>query len=185
MWLIAGLGNPGPRYVKTRHNVGFLVLEEFSERQNLPFKERKDCRTAKGLIDSKEIVLLEPLTFMNRSGAPVRKIAERYSICPEEIIVVHDDLDIDTGRLKIRRKGSSGGHKGVESIIQSICSDDFIRIKVGIGRGAFVAVEDYVLSRFVKEELPLMKEGIKNAVDALHCVITEGVDKAMNRFNRT
>ena len=185
MWLIAGLGNPGPRYEKTRHNAGFHVLDAFSAKYKLPFRETRYYRTAKGAVNSKDIVLLEPLTFMNRSGAAVRKIADKYGISPEEIIVVHDDLDIDTGRLKIRRRGSSGGHKGVESVIQNICSDEFIRIKVGIGRGAYIAVEDYVLSRFGKEELPLIKEGIKNAVDAVHCVITEGVDKAMNRFNRT
>lgn len=185
MWLIAGLGNPGPRYAKTRHNAGFLVLDAFSAKYNLMFRETRDYRAAKGTLDGKEIVLLEPLTFMNRSGAAVKRIADKYSICPEEIIVVHDDLDIDTGRLRIRRRGSSGGHKGVESTIQSICSDEFVRIKVGIGRGAYVPVEDYVLSRFTKEELPLIKEGIQNAVDAVYCVITEGVDKAMNRFNRS
>lgn len=183
MWLIVGLGNPGIRYAKTRHNIGFVALEEFKGKYGLDFREKKDYRICIGSIENNEIVLLEPLTFMNRSGTAVQKIADKYNIPAEKIIVVHDDLDLETGRLKIRKKGSSGGHKGIESIIQFIGSRDFIRIKIGIGRDPFIPTEDYVLSKFRKDELPLMKEAVKKAVDSIYSVITEGVDKAMNRFN--
>ena len=183
MWLLVGLGNPGSRYARTRHNAGFLVVDEFAGANRLEFREKAEYKICSGSMDDEKIVLIEPLTFMNRSGTAVRKIAEKFSIPPEKIIVVHDDLDLETGRLKIRKKGSSGGHKGVESIIQSIGMNNFIRIKIGIGRDAFVPVEDYVLSKFRKNEIPLVKEAIQRAADAIRSVIMEGVDKAMNRFN--
>lgn len=184
MWLVAGLGNPGAKYTKTRHNVGFLVLDMLSETHAMPFRETRDCAITKGNLQGVEVVLVEPLTFMNRSGSAVKKIADKYCICPENLIVVHDDLDLDTGRLKIRRSGSSGGHKGVDSIMQSIGSDSFIRIKIGIGREHFMPVEEYVLSRFSKDDLPVIREAVKRAADAVLCVVTEGVEKAMNRYNR-
>lgn len=183
MWLIVGLGNPGIRYSKTRHNIGFIVLEELREKYCLDFREKKDYRISNGSIDNNEIIIIEPLTFMNRSGMAVQKIVDKFNIPAEKIIVVHDDLDLETGRLKIRKKGSSGGHKGIESIIQFIGSRDFIRIKIGIGRDPFIPAEDYVLSKFRKDELPLIKEAVKEAVDSIHSVVTEGVEKAMNRFN--
>ena len=134
MWLVTGLGNPGARYSRTRHNIGFLVLEELAARNTLEFKDKTDYRICKGSIEDDQVVLLEPLTFMNRSGAAVKKLSGKFSISPENIIVVHDDLDLGTGKLKIRKKGSSGGHRGIESIIQNIGSTDFTRVKIGIGR---------------------------------------------------
>ena len=183
MWLLVGLGNPGGRYARTRHNIGFLVVDEFAGVDRLEFREKADYRICNGSIEGEKIVLMEPLTFMNRSGTAVRKIAEKFSIPPEKIIVVHDDLDLETGRLKIRKKGSSGGHKGVESVIQNIGANNFIRIKIGIGRDEFTPVEDYVLSKFRKDELPLVKKAITSAVHAIRSIIIEGVDKAMNKFN--
>ncbi len=184
MWLIAGLGNPGSRYEKTRHNVGFMALEEFIRRQQLEFKEKEDCKTVKGSMGDENIILLEPLTFMNRSGVVVRKIMQKSNISPEKLIVIHDDLDLETGSLKIRKKGSSGGHKGIESIIQNIGTQEFIRVKIGIGRDRFVPTEKYVLSKFGKDELALIKETIEKAVESLQTIITDGVESAMNRFNR-
>lgn len=183
MWLVVGLGNPGGRYARTRHNVGFLAVDEFAGLDRLEFREKADYRISNGSIEGEKIVLMEPLIFMNRSGTAVRKIAEKFSIPPEKIIVVHDDLDLETGRLKIRKKGSSGGHKGVESVIQNIGANNFIRIKIGIGRDEFTPVEDYVLSKFRKDELPLVKKAITSAVHAIRSIIIEGVDKAMNKFN--
>ena len=183
MWLIAGLGNPGTRYARTRHNIGFLVLEEFAGDLHIEFREKADYKIASGSIGDDKIVLIEPLTFMNRSGHAVNKTADKFSVPAENIIVVHDDLDLDTGKLKIRKRGSSGGHKGVESVIQNIGSVDFVRVKIGIGRDPFVPTEEFVLSKFRKDEIPLIKDAINRAVDSIHCIITEGVEKAMNKFN--
>jgi PTH1 family peptidyl-tRNA hydrolase len=184
LWLLVGLGNPGSRYARTRHNAGFLVIEELAGREGLEFREKADYRICDGSIEGERIALVEPLTFMNRSGSAVRKAADRFAVSPENIIVVHDDLDFETGKLKIRRKGSSGGHKGVESIIQGIGSGDFIRVKVGIGRDQLVPVEKYVLSKFTKEELPLVREAVGRAADAIPFIISEGIEKAMNKFNK-
>ncbi len=184
MWLLVGLGNPGSRYARTRHNIGFLAIEELLGREGLEFRERTDYKICDGSIEGERIAIMEPLTFMNRSGSAVRKVADRFAVFPENIIVVHDDLDLDTGRLKIRRKGSSGGHKGVESIIQSIGSSDFVRVKIGIGRDQSVPVEKYVLSKFTKEELPLVRDAVGMAADSIPFIISEGVEKAMNKFNK-
>jgi len=183
LWLITGLGNPGSRYEKTRHNAGFLALEEFLRSQKLEFKDKEDYKISKGSLGDEKIILLEPLTFMNRSGAAVRKIMQKSNIPPENLIVVHDDLDLETGRLKIRKKGSSGGHKGIESIIQNIGTQDFIRIKIGIGRDPFVPTEKYVLSKFRKDEMQLIKAVIEKAAESIHSIIKDGVEKAMNKFN--
>ena len=183
MWLIAGLGNPGSRYEKTRHNAGFLVLEELVERLQLEFKEKEDFKISKGSLGDEKIILVEPLTFMNRSGVAVRKIMQKSNVSPERLIVIHDDLDLECGNLKIRKKGSSGGHKGIESIIQNIGTREFIRVKIGIGRDPFVPTEKYVLSRFRKDEMPMIKETIAKAAESVHSIIIEGVERAMNRFN--
>ena len=183
MWLVVGLGNPGARYSRTRHNAGFLVVERFAAEQGLDFREKADYRICDGTFDGERIVVMEPLTFMNRSGTAVRKVIDKFSVSPESMIVVHDDLDIPTGRLKIRRKGSSGGHKGVESIIQNIGSRDFVRVKIGIGRDEEMPVESYVLSKFRRDELPLIREAVERAAESIGTIIAGGVDKAMNRYN--
>jgi PTH1 family peptidyl-tRNA hydrolase len=183
LWLIAGLGNPGSRYEKTRHNVGFLVLEDFLRKEQLAFQEKEYFKISKGSLGDEKIILLEPLTFMNRSGVAVRKIMQKSNIFPEKLIVIHDDLDLETGSLKIRKKGSSGGHKGIESIIQNIGTQEFIRVKVGIGRDPFVPTEKYVLSKFGKDEMKVIREAIERAVEAVRSIIGDGVEKAMNRFN--
>ena len=183
MWVIVGLGNPGRRYAKTRHNVGFMVADDLAERYGIAFRARESYIAGKGSMEGSEVILLEPLTFMNRSGLSVRDVVKRHRVGPENLVVIHDDIDMETGRLKIRKKGSSGGHKGVESIIQCIGSREFIRIKVGIGRGEDIPVEDYVLSKFRKDELLIVKDAIHRASDAVSTILREGVDKAMNVFN--
>lgn len=185
MWLIAGLGNPGPRYEKTRHNVGFLVIDELLRRQKLVFKEKDNYRIAEGSQYDEKIILLEPLTFMNNSGIAVRKVMQKSNLTPENLIVVHDDLDLATGNLKIRKKGSSGGHKGVESIIQNIGSREFIRIKIGIGRDPLIPTEKYVLSKFSKDEMQSVREAIARAAESIDSIIRHGIEYTMNRFNRT
>lgn len=183
MWLVAGLGNPGKKYSWTRHNIGFLALEEIIGRHGLALRERPDYNICSGSIGDERVIFLEPLTFMNRSGNAVRETLSKNNIVHENIIVIHDDLDLDCGRLKIRKKGSSGGHRGVESIIQNIGGNAFVRVKIGIGRNPLVPTEDYVLSKFRKDELPGIKEAIVLAADAVECIIKEGPDKAMNQFN--
>lgn len=183
MWLVAGLGNPGSRYQKTRHNVGFIVLEDLTKSHQSAFSEKADYRICKGSLGDEQIIYLEPLTFMNSSGIAVRKMMQKSNIAPQNLIVIHDDLDLETGNLKIRKKGSSGGHKGVESIIQHIGSAEFIRIKIGIGRDPVVPTEKYVLSKFRRDEIPLIKAAIEKAVESVQVIIRDGVERAMNKFN--
>lgn len=183
MWIIVGLGNPGRRYSKTRHNIGFMVADDIADRYRVELKTRDLYKIGRGSIEDKEVILLEPLTYMNRSGLAVRDVLKRFSVPPENLIVIHDDIDMETGVLKIKKKGSSGGHRGIESIIESIGTKEFIRVKIGIGRGEGIPVEDYVLSRFRKDEIPAIKDAINRASNAVVTVLTAGVDRAMNRFN--
>jgi PTH1 family peptidyl-tRNA hydrolase len=184
MWVIAGLGNPGRKYSRTRHNIGFMVTEEVAHRDKIELKDKKEgYRIGRGLIGRRHILLVEPLLYMNMSGPVIKKILRKFNLQPENLIVIHDDIDMKIGKLKIKRTGSSGGHKGVESIIQGIGSKDFIRLKVGIGREEGVPAEDYVLRRFRRNEIALVKDTIHNAADAVYSIVSEGVDKAMNKFN--
>ena len=183
MWLIAGLGNPGKKYLRTRHNIGFLVVEEIAKRHAIDFKERAQYRIGRGSIDGMDVLLLEPLLYMNNSGVAVKDASGRFNIPPGNLIVIHDDLDMEVGKVRIRRKGSSGGHKGVESIIQKLSSKDFPRLKIGIGREGDVTPEDYVLSKFRKNEIARIKDAVEKASDAVTTIIFDGVEKAMNKFN--
>ncbi|MDI6801964.1 MAG: aminoacyl-tRNA hydrolase [Thermodesulfovibrionales bacterium] len=185
MWVVAGLGNPGDKYSRTRHNIGFLVIDRLSEVYSIPLIEKDLYIIGKGAIEGSEAILLKPLTFMNRSGIAVSRILQKKGITPDRLIIIHDDLDIDTGLIKIRRSGSSGGHKGIESIIQELGTKDFVRLKLGIGRGACVPVEKYVLSNFKPIEKSLIKDAIIKSADAVASIMTEGIDKAMNRYNRS
>lgn len=183
MWLFVGLGNPGLRYARTRHNIGFMVLDRLAESLGLSFREKTDYRACSGSIDGQKAILMEPLTFMNRSGSAVSKVFSKNAVIPEQSIVIHDDLDLASGRLKISKRGSAGGHKGVESVIQHLGTQEFIRIRIGIGRDPLIPTEDYVLSRFRRDEIQLIKEAVSRACEAISCVVTEGPDRAMNRFN--
>lgn len=189
MWVIAGLGNPGTKYSATRHNIGFRVIDRLSEEYNIPLEERDVYMIGRGAIDGVNVILLKPLTFMNRSGLAVKKILKKANISADNfmdrLIVVHDDLDIDAGAIKIRRGGSSGGHRGIESIIQELGTKDFVRIKVGIGRDKTIPVEEYVLQNFKPHEKNLIKDVIIFASRAVTAVVTEGIDKAMSKYNRS
>ncbi|MBM4145394.1 MAG: aminoacyl-tRNA hydrolase [Nitrospira sp.] len=183
MWLIAGLGNPGRKYERTRHNVGFMVIEEFACRNNIDLRDKKTFRIGRGSADGNDILLVKPLLYMNLSGHVIQDMLRKFSIEPANLIVIHDDLDMETGKLRIRKTGSSGGHKGIESIIDNTGSRDFLRVKIGIGREEGMPAEDYVLRKFRREELAAMKEAIQKAADVIYSIITEGVDKTMNRYN--
>ncbi|MGD0229637.1 MAG: aminoacyl-tRNA hydrolase [Syntrophorhabdales bacterium] len=182
MFLICGLGNKGAAYRNTRHNMGYLVLDRFSERRGIVL-----ARKVAGCIvgEADDTLLARPDTFMNLSGGPVSSLMRKRNIPPENLIVVHDDLDMEFGRMKIRQDGGDGGHKGVRSVADSLRTRQFFRIKIGIGRDPSIPPEDYVLSRFTKEEAPVLDQALDRAVDALHAFLSEGFEQAMNLFNRS
>lgn len=183
MWLVAGLGNPGKTYINTRHNVGFNILDLLANKYNVKFKKTKIAKKVNICVNSEELLLIKPLLYMNMSGIVIKEILKQVPVKLENIIVVHDDLDMVVGKIRIKRGGSSGGHKGVESIIQNLGTKDFIRIKIGIGRDRNIPPEEYVLSKFTQEDSRIIKDAVCRAVEAIETVVTDGVDFAMNKFN--
>ena len=183
MRLLVGLGNPGRRYAHTRHNVGFDILDVFAKRHHTRINRRMS-RSVVGLavIDGVEIWLAKPQTFMNNSGDTVFELCRRLHLDPRQIIVVYDDMDLPLGKLRIRPGGSAGGHKGMKSIIARLGTDDFPRVRIGIGREDGDTV-DYVLSRFDRNELPIIRAAMDRAVEVLDSLIVEGIEAAMNEFN--
>ena len=185
-YLIAGLGNPGEQYAFTRHNAGFLALDEIAARAGIRVKSLKfKSLYGTGQIAGKKVVLLKPQTFMNASGEALRDAAQFYKIPMEKVIVLYDDISLDVGRLRIRRKGSDGGHNGIKSILYLTGSDQFPRIKLGVGKKPHPEMDlaDWVLSRFTKEEGKLLEEAINKAAQALELMIQDNTEEAMNRFN--
>lgn len=185
MYLIVGLGNPGLEYRDTRHNAGFMVIERWASELGVVLKEDKWARC--GIVqfdEDKKVILQCPLTFMNLSGEAVRIYKEYYRIPYENLMVIHDDLDLQVGRLKIARDGGSGGHKGVLSIIEALGSKDFPRLRIGIGRPKYgESIEEYVLSPFYKEEMEIIERVISLAVEGCKLFIAKGIDYAMNKIN--
>lgn len=186
MFIIAGLGNPGQRYENTRHNIGFKVIDLLSLTHNIALKNKDIYAVGEGFIEGKKVILLKPLTFMNKSGFAIKRLSQRLKIfdLTNKLIVVHDDLDIDIGNLKIKKGGSSGGHKGVESIINELGFKDFIRVKIGIGRPAGIPVDEYVLSDFKIFEKRAINNVIIKATEAIVSIMTDGLEKAMSIYNR-
>ena len=181
--LIAGLGNPGAEYVGTRHNIGFMVVDQFAAQFGSTWERsaKWDALTAK----CGDVLLVKPLSFMNRSGNPLFAIAQFYKIAAEEILVVLDDFALPLGRLRIRLEGGTGGHNGLESIIVQFGSDQIPRLRIGIGSAPEQGATDYVLGRFFDEEKPLVRSTIDRAVEAVKCAIDNGVLSAMNLFNQS
>ena len=176
--IIAGLGNPGPQYQGTRHNAGFLVVDELARRWHLSFRKARQAEEAKG-----DLTLIKPTTFMNLSGQAVQAYLTKASIKPSGLLVVHDDLDLPLGRLRLKQGGGAGGQRGVKDIISRI-GPDFARLKVGIGRPPERwTVENWVLSKFREDEKTLLNEVIGAAADAVEQVIAEGLTLAMNKVN--
>lgn len=187
MKLVVGLGNPGLRYHGTRHNVGFMVADLLLERSDAPsgYRGSFQGRTARVRFGTAEAVLLKPETFMNRSGRSVREAVDFYRIEPDDIVVVHDDLDLDLGVVRVKRGGGSGGHRGLESCFAELGSRELDRVRVGIGRpGQDRTATDHVLQGFEVDERGVLDEVLGLAADAALTTVTAGASAAMNRYNR-
>ena len=186
MWLVAGLGNPDRKYLKTRHNAGFLAADELARllgAQWEPGPKKVECMMARAAAGGLEVLILKPLTYMNLSGTAVREVLKKNNISPANLIVIHDDIDLDVAKIRIRKNGSAGGHRGVDSIIRETGTRDFIRVKIGVGRDPSTPADVYVLQKFSKSEAPLIEEAAAQAAQAAIDVITHGVGAAMNKYN--
>ena len=187
MYLIVGLGNPGRQYEATRHNMGFDVIDKLVEEYNVPQSGVKfNAMYGKGRIEGQPVILMKPLSYMNLSGGPVRDMANYFKINPEtEMIVIYDDIDLEPGQLRIRKKGSAGGHNGIKDIIRRLGTEKFIRIRVGVGaKPKDWDLADFVLGHFSDSDRKLVDEGINDAAEAVEMILSEGVDAAMNKYNR-
>lgn len=186
MYIIVGLGNPEKLYDNTRHNIGFDVIEELAKQNNIVLGDKKfKAIVGNGYIGGKKVVLAKPQTYMNLSGESVRPLVDFYKIdSSTELIIVSDDISLEVGKLRIRKKGSAGGHNGLKNIIQNLGSDQFNRVRMGVGeKPQGYDLADYVLGHFSKEDRATMNEGIDRAVKAIETIIVEDADKAMNLFN--
>lgn len=190
MKLIVGLGNPGFLYARNRHNIGFMCVSHLARMQNIRFDRKQGhARTGIGNISRKRVVLARPQTYMNASGESVSALLRKLNVAPSNLIVIHDDLDLPAGKIRLRLGGSSGGHKGIDSIIARIGTPDFYRVRVGIGHPDSVdtakeeAVTIYVLSDFTPEEKKIIDKTIPRVGEAIVCLLAEGLTVAMNKFN--
>lgn len=185
-WLIVGLGNPGKKYEATRHNAGFHVLDRLAKAENLTFdKSRSKALLARGEVASYRVALVKPQTYMNLSGEAVGPVTRFYKVPLEQVLVIYDDIDLPLAQLRLRPKGGSGGHKGLTSLIQHLGSQNFPRMRLGIGRpSGQMPVEAYVLQRFSDVEWQAITQTYQTAVEAIRALLTGGLDYAMNQFNR-
>ena len=185
MKIIVGLGNPGVNYAGTRHNVGFSAIVNLSDRYGISVDTKKHkALIGKGVIAGEKVILAMPQTYMNLSGESVRELFDYYKCEPSDVIVIYDDISLDVGRLRVRAKGSAGGHNGMKNIIQHLGTDAFPRVRIGIGeKPPRMDLADYVLSRFSSEEQPVIRDCVDTAREAVETLLAKGVDAAMNQFN--
>lgn len=184
MYIIAGLGNPGKKYEQTRHNMGFLAVDFLAEKYDIKVnKIRFRALTGEGRIAGQKVLLLKPQTYMNLSGESVRLALEYYKVSPQELIVIYDDIDIQAGMIRIRKKGSAGTHNGMRNILYHIRTEDFPRIRVGIGSGRKEDMINYVTGSVPKDEITLLKEAADKAACGAACIVEKGIEKAMNEYN--
>ncbi len=187
MYIIVGLGNPTKEYEGTRHNVGFDVIDTLASEYNITVEGReKRAYVGKGIIAGQKVLLVKPQTYMNLSGESVRGLTDYYKVDEEaELIIIYDDVSLDVGQLRIRKKGSAGGHNGIKSIISHLGHNVFLRIKVGVGeKPKHYDLADYVLGHFSKEDKVVMQDGYKKAAKAIEMILLGDVDGAMNEFNK-
>ncbi|MCI8644527.1 MAG: aminoacyl-tRNA hydrolase [Lachnospiraceae bacterium] len=186
MKIIIGLGNPTREYQATRHNIGFDAVTRLCDDYNirLDSKEHK-ALCGRGYIGGEKVILAQPQTYMNLSGESVRSLVDYYKLDCEDIIVICDDINLDVGQLRVRKKGSAGGHNGIKNIIAQLKTEEFTRIRIGVGeKPENWDLADYVLGRFSREEEPVMREALQRTSKACECIITEGIEAAMNQYNR-
>ena len=184
MKLIVGLGNPGKKYENTRHNMGFMAVDLLSDQAQIDVdKEVFHGLMGRGKIYDQDVILFKPTTFMNLSGTAVQEVVHYFKIELEDIVVIYDDMALEPGNIRLRKEGSSGGHKGMQNIIDCLSTEQIKRIRIGIGEPGQWESIDYVLSRPLKEEMPLIDTAIENAVEALKEALKSDFDRAMNKFN--
>ena len=185
MFIIAGLGNPTLQYEGTRHNAGFDVIDTLAGKYNISVDGRKNrALIGKGIIEGKKVILAKPQTYMNLSGESIRSVMDYYKTEPSEFIVIYDDISLEPGQIRIRKKGSAGGHNGIKNIIAHLGTQEFPRIRIGVGeKPARMDLADYVLGHFSKEEKERMEQAFKDGAAAAVAMMNDGVDTAMNRFN--
>lgn len=187
MYLIVGLGNPGMKYDATKHNMGFKVIDELVETYSIPSSGTSlKGMYGKGMIGAEKVILIKPMTYMNNSGECVRAFVDYYKVDPEEeVIIIYDDITLEPGSIRIRKKGSAGGHNGIKSIIAHLGTEKFKRIRVGVGeKPKDWDLADFVLGHFSDSDRKLVDEGINDAAEAVEMILSEGVDAAMNKYNR-
>ena len=187
MYIIVGLGNPDRKYQNTRHNIGFDVIDVIADKNHITVGERKHkALIGKGIVGGQKVVLVKPQTYMNLSGESVREVIDFYKIDEKnELIVISDDVSLDVGQIRIRKKGSAGGHNGLKNIILHLGHDEFQRVRMGVGeKPEDYDLVDYVLGHFPKEEREIMDESAGRAADAIEVMITDGADAAMNQYNK-
>lgn len=186
MRIIVGLGNPTEKYQATRHNIGWDAITRISDDYRIPLNQKKHkAICGMGYIEGEKVILVQPVTYMNLSGESVRELVDFYKVSAEDIIIIYDDIDLDVGQLRIRKKGSAGGHNGIKSIISNLGTDEFPRIRIGVGeKPKDWDLADYVLSRFKDEEEAAIRQALKDASDACRIIITSGMDAAMNKYNK-
>ena len=185
MKIITGLGNPGTEYAKTKHNVGFMFVDALAEKLGVTeWKDKFDAKVGEGRIGTEKVLLVKPETYMNDSGRSVGPVMNFYKLAPEDLIVAHDDMDIPAGTIRIRKKGSAGGHNGIKSILAHVGDEHFSRVRIGIGRPLpGWTVVNHVLAAFSEEDAPKITETINYLIPAGECIVNEDVDMAMNRYN--
>ena len=185
MLLVIGLGNPGIRYTATRHNVGFRFIDLLAKKAEIRLNDRRaKAVLGQGRIAGHEVVLVKPRTFMNNSGEGVEYLLARFGGRPSELLVVYDEMALPTGRIRLRASGSHAGHNGIRSIISAVQTDGFPRLRIGVGQPSNSGESvPHVLGKFSKEEEPLIAQAVQDAVSAVHCMLEESIDVAMNRFN--
>lgn len=184
MYIIVGLGNPGKKYENTRHNIGFITLDHIAEKNNIKINKIKHkALLGEGTICNEKVLLVKPQTFMNLSGNSIKEIVDYYKESLDKLIVIYDDIDVEVGKIRIRKKGSAGTHNGMRSIIYNLVSDDFPRIRIGIGKDPARELSNYVLDSFHKEEINAMRKAVEAAAAAVETWLAEGIDKAMNEYN--
>lgn len=185
MKIIAGLGNPGEKYSNTRHNIGFMVITELAKRfRNVNRSYKFDGLLGDFFFGGEKVLIFQPMKYMNKSGAPLGKVMDYFDLKPQDLLVVHDDLDLDLGKMKFKRNGSSGGHNGIKSIITKLGTQDFKRLKIGIDRPpANLEAADYVLTKFRSEEKEVTNKTIEKAVMGIELFLNENIQQAMNKYN--